>query len=134
MLESVVSAEGTGEKAQTASYTVAGKTGTSQKIDQKRKVYSRKELIASFAGFAPAKDPVITVLVIIDEPGKMMSGGAIAAPTFSRITEQTLNYLHIAPDKQQPCQSNPGFPYPSNATPSSPTYFAAWHLSVILSR
>jgi cell division protein FtsI (penicillin-binding protein 3) len=100
MLKSVVSKGGTGEKARTASYNVAGKTGTSQKIDKKLKTYSSQKLIASFAGFAPADDPAITVLVIIDEPKKMMSGGAIAAPTFSRITSQTLNYLHITPDKQ----------------------------------
>jgi cell division protein FtsI (penicillin-binding protein 3) len=100
MLKSVVSKDGTGEKARTASYNVAGKTGTSQKIDKKLKGYSSQKLIASFAGFAPADNPAITVLVIIDEPGKMMSGGAIAAPTFSRITNQTLNYLHITPDKQ----------------------------------
>jgi cell division protein FtsI (penicillin-binding protein 3) len=100
MLKSVVSKDGTGEKARTAAYNVAGKTGTSQKIDKKLKTYSSQKLIASFAGFAPADDPAITVLVIIDEPEKMMSGGAIAAPTFSRITNQTLNYLHITPDKQ----------------------------------
>jgi len=100
MLKSVVSKDGTGIKAKTASYHVAGKTGTSQKIDEKLKTYSSEKLIASFAGFAPADNPAITVLVIIDEPEKMMSGGAIAAPTFSRITSQTLNYLHIAPDKQ----------------------------------
>lgn len=100
MLKSVVTKDGTGEKAKTASYHVAGKTGTSQKIDKKLKAYSSEKLIASFAGFAPADDPAITVLVIIDEPEKMMSGGAIAAPTFSRITSQTLNYLHITPDKQ----------------------------------
>jgi cell division protein FtsI (penicillin-binding protein 3) len=100
MLKTVVSKDGTGEKARTASYNVAGKTGTSQKIDKKLKTYSSQKLIASFAGFAPADDPAITVLVIIDEPEKMMSGGAIAAPTFSRITSQTLNYLHITPDKQ----------------------------------
>ena len=100
MLKTVVSKDGTGEKARTASYNVAGKTGTSQKIDKKLKVYSSQKLIASFVGFAPADDPAITVLVIIDEPEKLMSGGAIAAPTFSRITSQTLNYLHITPDKQ----------------------------------
>jgi cell division protein FtsI (penicillin-binding protein 3) len=100
MLKTVVLKDGTGEKARTAAYNVAGKTGTSQKIDKKLKAYSSQKLIASFAGFAPADDPAITVLVIIDEPGKMMSGGAIAAPTFSRITSQTLNYLHITPDKQ----------------------------------
>ena len=100
MLKSVVLTDGTGKKAQTTSYTVAGKTGTSQKIDKELKIYSRKKLIASFAGFAPADDPAITVLVIIDEPKKKKSGGAIAAPAFSRIIEQTLNYLHITPDKQ----------------------------------
>ena len=100
MLKSVVSTDGTGAKARTASYTVAGKTGTSQKIDNELKTYSNKKLIASFAGFSPADNPAITVLVIIDEPKKKMSGGAIAAPTFSRITSQVLNYLHITPDKQ----------------------------------
>jgi len=100
MLKSVVSKDGTGEKAQTESYNVAGKTGTSQKIDKKLKTYSSQKLIASFVGFAPADDPAITVLVIIDEPEKMMYGGEIAAPAFSRITSQTLDYLHITPDKQ----------------------------------
>ncbi len=99
MLQSVVSKGGTGSKAAITGFTVAGKTGTSQKIQQFQKGYCDKRAIASFAGFAPADHPYITVLVIIDEPQKMSYGGEIAAPVFSRMSKLILNYLHITPDK-----------------------------------
>lgn len=101
MLESVVSEGGTGVKAAVSGFTVAGKTGTSQKTENKQpgSGYSSKKLIASFAGFAPADKPKITILVSIDEPQKTTHGGEIAAPVFSKICQSILNYLHVVPDK-----------------------------------
>jgi cell division protein FtsI (penicillin-binding protein 3) len=98
ILKSVVSKGGTGEKAAVAGFTVAGKTGTSQKIENNKERYSSKKTVASFVGFAPADSPRITILVIIDEPQRMTYGGEIAAPTFSRMSHLILNYLHVAPD------------------------------------
>jgi cell division protein FtsI (penicillin-binding protein 3) len=98
ILKSVVRKGGTGEKAAVAGFTVAGKTGTSQKIENNKERYSSKKTVASFVGFAPADSPRITILVIIDEPQRMTYGGEIAAPTFSRMSRLILNYLHVAPD------------------------------------
>ncbi len=99
MLKSVVGEGGTGTKASIPGFSVAGKTGTSQKSQKKQRGYCNKTTIASFAGFVPADNPRITVLVIIDEPKRMAYGGEIAAPVFSRISQLILNYLHIVPDR-----------------------------------
>jgi cell division protein FtsI (penicillin-binding protein 3) len=98
MLQSAVQPDGTGTKAAVDGFSVAGKTGTSQKIVPNQKGYCTKRFIASFAGFAPASRPRITVLVIIDEPQTMTYGGQIAAPAFSRITQLVLNYLQVPPE------------------------------------
>ena len=91
---------GTGKNAQTASYEVAGKTGTSEKFDRLTKKYSENLRIASFAGFAPALDPHIVVYVVIDEPSqKPYYGGLWAAPIFSEIVEESLKYLNVATQK-----------------------------------
>ncbi len=88
ILEGVVS-EGTGSNAYIKGYRVAGKTGTSQTTTPGR-------YIASFAAFAPAENPVICVLVVLDHPtGETYYGGQIAAPVAGRIVEDTLNYLNI---------------------------------------
>ena len=86
-------------------FAVAGKTGTSQKLDQGE--YSRSKVVASFAGFVPAEDPCITVVVMIDEPQKMKYGGEIAAPAFSGMARGILNYLHVAPAPQVQEESRP---------------------------
>jgi len=100
MLKTVISEGGTGEKAAVPGFSVAGKTGTSQKIVDRQEGYSPNKVVASFAGFSPADSrPCITVLVIIDEPQRMAYGGAIAAPVFSRISQHVMNYLHVVPDK-----------------------------------
>ena len=77
---------------------MAGKTGTARKIYNG--VYSNKHLTASFAGFCPVDNPRLTVVVIIDEPKTKSYGGQSAAPTFSRISQQVLNYLNVAPHVQ----------------------------------
>ncbi|MDQ2086883.1 penicillin-binding transpeptidase domain-containing protein [Herbivorax sp. ANBcel31] len=88
LFEGVVS-EGTGRNAYVKGYRVAGKTGTSETLEDG--VY-----IASFAAFAPADNPVISVLVALDYPtGHSYYGGQIAAPVAGKIVEDTLDYLNI---------------------------------------
>ena len=102
MLQTVIDSDGTGSKAFVEGFSVAGKTGTSQKTEDLAAGYSRKKAIASFAGFTPAPHPRITVLVLIDEPQGVTYGGEIAAPVFSRIAHGVLNYLHEPPDRPVP--------------------------------
>ncbi len=91
MMEMVVSA-GTGKNAYIPGYRVAGKTGTSEKLTVDG------EYIASFVGCAPADDPQIAVLIIIDEPqGALHGGGAIAAPVAGAVIEQALEYMNVEP-------------------------------------
>ena len=99
-LESVVS-QGTGKNAYVRGYHVAGKTGTSEKrdvFDQYGNIDQTKR-IASFGSFAPANDPQVAVLVILDEPKDYVygGGGAIAAPVAGAIMEDVLKYLNIEP-------------------------------------
>jgi len=93
MLLGVVT-QGTGREAQPAGYTAAGKTGTAEKINESG-TYSSTDFIASFAGFAPAEDPAVSVVVVLDSPrGKRYHGGEVAAPVFARVVERTLAYLN----------------------------------------
>ncbi len=93
VLESVVS-QGGGKNAYLAGYRIAGKTGTSEKIPRGNQKY-----IASFIGFAPADDPKVACLVILDQPeiGMPYYGGTIAAPVVKNILEETLRYLDVEP-------------------------------------
>lgn len=93
ILESVVS-KGGGKNAYIAGYRIAGKTGTSEKIPRGNGKY-----IASFIGFAPADDPKIACLVILDQPAEGMQyyGGVIAAPVVKSILEESLQYLNVEP-------------------------------------
>lgn len=93
ILESVVSET---SLAYIPGYHVAGKTGTAQKVIDGR--YAQSKYISSFVGFAPATNPEIAVLVIIDEPnGFSHFGGVVAAPVAKEIFEETLKYLDIKP-------------------------------------
>ena len=98
MLKSVIEKDGTGRMATVAGFTVAGKTGTSQKTESGKIGYLKKKTIASFAGFVPADNPKLVILVIIDEPEKFTYGGEIAAPAFSKMAYLIMNYLGISPD------------------------------------
>lgn len=92
ILESVVS-EGGGKNAYLAGYRIAGKTGTSEKLPRGRSKY-----VASFIGFAPADDPQVLCLVLLDEPnGDSYYGGTIAAPVVRDILGETLQYLGVEP-------------------------------------
>lgn len=95
IMEGVV-AKGTGKAAYTKGYRVAGKTGTSETFENG--VRSTERYIASFAAIAPADDPVLSVLVILDHPNldpHIISGGSIAGPVTSSIIRDTLEYLGV---------------------------------------
>ena len=101
MLKRVVTAEGTGSRAQAISYSVAGKTGTAFKAIGGS--YAAQKQISSFIGMAPADNPRIVAMVIIDEPaaggsGTLGNGGYVAAPAFSKVAEDALRMLQVAPD------------------------------------
>ena len=95
MLEGVLAAGGTAEEAQVDGYTLAGKTGTAEKAIKGG--YSDTDFIASFIGYAPAKDPRLLVAVMVDTPRGDIYGGTVAAPAFERIMEFALPYLKIPP-------------------------------------
>jgi cell division protein FtsI (penicillin-binding protein 3) len=82
--------DGTGKHARIVNVAVAGKTGTSQKFDFARRVYSSEKVKTSFMGFFPAEDPQIAILVVLDEPQRDRWGGVAAAPVFKNIGEQLL--------------------------------------------
>jgi len=85
---------GTGKRADSAFYQIAGKTGTAQKFSSDTGAYSNRN-ISSFIGIAPYDNPVITMLVVFDDPGDKKTGGVIAAPVFMNIVERTLPYLGL---------------------------------------
>ena len=89
---------GTGKRAATNGYRVAGKTGTAQKFNVSAGGYSSTRLVTSFVGFAPAEYPVVVISAIVDEPAENEWGGTVAAPLFKRIAERVLPYLDIPPD------------------------------------
>ena len=92
ILEGVV-LDGTGKKAAVPGVRVAGKTGTSQKIDPRTHQYTHEKYIASFVGFAPVEDPKLCIAVVLDEPqGGSYYGGAVAAPVVGKILQRGLIY------------------------------------------
>ncbi len=99
MLSKVVSQDGTALAAKLESYPVAGKTGTVHKVGSEGYIDNR--YIASFAGMAPANNPRIITVVMIDEPDETRYfGGQVAAPVFSRITGDALRLLQEPPHQQ----------------------------------
>ncbi|MGW3401059.1 peptidoglycan D,D-transpeptidase FtsI family protein [Streptomyces zhihengii] len=104
MLESVVDdREGTGTKARIPGYRVAGKTGTANRVDPELGRY--KGYTASFAGFAPADDPEITVYCAIQNPTKgSYFGGQICGPVYQKVMEFALKTLQIAPTGKAPAR------------------------------
>jgi len=97
ILEGVVRKDGTAPKAAIKRYSVAGKTGTAQKVDPMKKTYSNKKFVAIFGGFTPSDSPALVILVALDEPKGIPYGGIVAAPVFSDVGCWTLNHLNVAP-------------------------------------
>ncbi|MBN2158094.1 MAG: PASTA domain-containing protein [Spirochaetes bacterium] len=87
MMRGVVES-GTGRRAASANYCVAGKTGTSQKFIR-AKGYSDR-VLSSFIGVAPCDDPAVCILVVIDDPADRLSGGEIATPVFAALVDRVL--------------------------------------------
>jgi stage V sporulation protein D (sporulation-specific penicillin-binding protein) len=97
MLGKVVSI-GTGKNAYLQGYRIGGKTGTSEKIDEKDQYGNITKVVASFMGFAPTDDPRIVVFIMLDEPGgDVRGGGAIAAPVVKDIMSEVLPYIGVEP-------------------------------------
>jgi cell division protein FtsI (penicillin-binding protein 3) len=97
MLEGAFAPGGTASEVSIPGYELAGKTGTSNKIDTTTGEYSKSRYIASFMGFAPALHPKLLVGVVVDEPQGDIYGGQVAAPAFGKITSFALSYLGIPP-------------------------------------
>ena len=95
-LKTVVSDDGTAPKARLENYTVAGKTGTAQKVIDRK--YAPGKYFSSFIGFFPADDPELCISVVIDEPRNGHYGGQTAAPIFHEIAERAARYLNLRPD------------------------------------
>jgi cell division protein FtsI (penicillin-binding protein 3) len=97
MLELAVNEGGTGTRARVPGYRVAGKTGTVRKSGVGG--YKEDRYLSLFAGMAPASDPRLVMVVVIDEPGSdAYYGGEVAAPVFARVMADTLRLMNIAPD------------------------------------
>ncbi len=90
---------GTGRPAELNGYSAGGKTGTAQKIDPATHRYSKSMHIASFAGIAPVNSPVIAMAIVLDDPRGAYYGTAVAAPVFSEVAQQVLEYLNVPHDE-----------------------------------
>lgn len=99
MMESVITKEGTAYEARVDGYRVAGKTGTAKKAGAHG--YSPNSYFALFAGLAPASDPRLITVVMIDEPSAgQYYGGLVAAPVFSKVMGGALRLLGVTPDQE----------------------------------
>jgi cell division protein FtsI (penicillin-binding protein 3) len=100
IMEQIVD-RGTATYAQVAGYTIAGKTGTASKLVNGR--YSNSDYYASFVAFLPSRNPVATIIVVIDSPhAHGYYGGPIAGPVFQRIAEATLRHFGVPPSLNAP--------------------------------
>ena len=125
LLAHVVEPGGTGRRAHIQGFRVAGKTGTSQKVDP-RGGYSETGRIASFIGMVPAEQPRLVILAIIDEPQTATYGGTVAAPVFQAIARQALAYLGVAGSAGEGTDSQwTGSPHVSTATLSAESAFSS---------
>lgn len=101
MMETVVSREGTAQQASVAGYRIAGKTGTVKKSISGG--YADDHYLSVFAGMAPASDPRLVMVVLIDDPqGEKYYGGEVAAPVFTKVMSGALRLFNIAPDNMPP--------------------------------
>jgi cell division protein FtsI/penicillin-binding protein 2 len=86
---------GTGQKAKMDGYMVAGKTGTSQKASEDGNGYLPGKYVSSFVGFLPADKPLISMIIVIDEPQGEYLGGVVSCPVFKEIATQIMQYLTV---------------------------------------
>ena len=102
--------DGSGRRARVEGYRVAGKTGTAQKAEKHGKGYAGKEIM-SFMGFLPAENPMVSIIVMLDEPRGARFSGQIAGPLFQQVAAQTMQYLKqtefFGPEPQKPPDFSP---------------------------
>ena len=102
MLTKVVQPGGTATQAAVSNYQVAGKTGTSKKVAPEGG-YSKDRYVSLFAGLAPADNPRLAMVVMVDEPkGKHYYGGLVAGPVFSKTMSEALRLMNVKPDAEKP--------------------------------
>ena len=90
--------DGTGQAARVDGFSAAGKTGTARKLDPELGIYVASRHVASFVGFIPADRPLISIVVVLDEPKfSLQYGGQVAAPVFREIARRVLLYYRQAP-------------------------------------
>ena len=107
MLQGVVDGEeGTGTLARVPGYSVAGKTGTAEKVDPETGFYGGG-YFTSFVGFAPAEDPEYLTLVLVDDPQTTYWGEVVAAPAFQKVMSFTLSYMNVPPDRRGANEARP---------------------------
>ncbi|HEY8570088.1 peptidoglycan D,D-transpeptidase FtsI family protein [Microbulbifer sp.] len=103
MLETVISSVGTGKRAAVEGYRVAGKTGTVHKVGSEGYADSRYRSV--FAGFAPAENPRLAAVVVIEEPSTVKySGGEVAAPVFGKVMTGAMRLLQVPPEEITPAE------------------------------
>lgn len=116
MLRGVVE-NGTGKLASIPGYSVAGKTGTARKPPYEHPPY---KYVSSFVGFAPASNPRLAAIVVLDEPQGNVFGGTIAAPVFERVMQSALRVMAIAPDQEVQGQTVTNQPSVTTTTSTLP--------------
>lgn len=103
-LRGVVSDRGTASAAAVPGFTIAGKTGTAQRVDPKNGGYEHGKYIVSFSGYLPADQPEFVGMVVLDDAQtskpEQNYGGLVAGPIFARIAEQAARYLDLAPQEE----------------------------------
>ena len=109
---------GSGRRARVEGYNVAGKTGTAQKAEKNGKGYLGKEIM-SFMGFLPAENPMVSIIVMLDEPKGARFSGQIAGPLFQKVAVQTMQYLKQTEFFGPELQKTPK--YTSAVTKQAPT-------------
>ncbi len=100
MMVSVTQKGGTGYLANIPNIEIAAKTGTARKYDKEQRQYSTKSHILSFVGFFPAKNPQLTILVILDNPQKIKGVNRSAAPLFKLVAESAIRHYGIENTKR----------------------------------
>ena len=102
IMEGVVE-RGTAKTAQIEGFTIAGKTGTAAKALEDRRGYSTTDFNVSFVGFVPSREPLFTILVVIDSPHKVSPyGGTVAGPVFQKIAAAVIRHRGVPPSLNRP--------------------------------
>jgi cell division protein FtsI (penicillin-binding protein 3) len=104
MMRTVTESGGTGTEAVPPGYTVAGKTGTAQKVVGRS--FSKSKYNSLFIGVVPADKPVLAIIVVVDEPKGAIYGGVVAAPIFREIAGQSMRFLGYYPQLQLPAPTD----------------------------